>query len=201
MCFGKCAKCIGYQLLILAILCIVANILLYFPNGETKYAENNQLGRFVWLFQGIIGAGVLMFFPAAVFIGLESNNCFGYGHKRCGKSTAVLSSILAAILGLASAGYCLIISSLGLVEGPYCLTNNNTWVYPYGNASYFYLADHSTWSECVEPKNVVVWNVTLFSILLGLSAIQVILCIIQLINGFIGGIFGCCAENKQSLIC
>ncbi|XP_063297068.1 transmembrane 4 L6 family member 1-like [Pelobates fuscus] len=203
MCFGKCAKCIGYQLLILAILCIVANILLYFPNGETKYAENNQLSRFVWFFEGIIGAGVLMFIPAGVFIGLEDDDCCGCcGHERCGKSCAMLSSILAAIFGIATSGYCLIISALALVEGPYCSTSDGGWRYPFNETNYSYLADHSTWSQCIEPKNVVVWNVSLFSILLGLSAIQVILCIIQIINGFIGGICGCCCGQKQqSYVC
>lgn len=202
MCFGKCAKCIGYHLLILAILCIVANILLYFPNGETTYAANNLLSRYVWFFLGIAGAGVLMFLPAGVFIGLEEEDCCGCcGHERCGKSCAMLSSVLAAIIGVAGAGYCLIIAALALVEGPYCRTSNG-WEYPFAAGNATYLRDHETWSQCLEPKNVVVWNVTLFAILLGLSAIQVILCIIQIINGFFGGICGCCCEEKQqSYVC
>ena len=38
----------------------VANILLYFPNGETKYASDNHLSRFVWFFSGILGGGLLV---------------------------------------------------------------------------------------------------------------------------------------------
>ncbi|KAM8953160.1 transmembrane 4 L6 family member 1 [Pelodytes ibericus] len=197
MCFGKCAKCIGYKLLILAILCIVANILLYFPNGETKYASENHLSRFVWFFHGIGGAGLLMLLPAGVFIGLEDDDCCGCcGHEKCGRSCAMLSSILAAIIGICGAGYCVIVSALGLVEGPNCLVNNE-WTYPFRNSNGSYLTNHAIWSQCTEPSNVVVWNVTLFSILLGLSAIQVILCIIQVINGFIGGLCGCCCEDKS----
>lgn len=60
MCFGRCAKCVGYILLTLAVLSIVANILLYFPNGETKYARENHLSRYVWFFEGIAGAGLLV---------------------------------------------------------------------------------------------------------------------------------------------
>lgn len=62
MCFGKCARYIGYSLVLLAVLCIVANILLYFPNGETKYAYEDHLSRFVWYFTGIVGGGILVSF-------------------------------------------------------------------------------------------------------------------------------------------
>ncbi|XP_056420830.1 transmembrane 4 L6 family member 1 isoform X2 [Hyla sarda] len=175
MCFGKCGKCIGSLLLSLALMSIVANILLYFPNGETKYARENNLSRYVWFFEGIAGAGLLM-----------------------------LGSVVAALIGIVGAGYCLIISALGLAEGPYCLNrSDNQWTYPFADSNANYLTDHSTWSQCVEPKNVVVWNVTLFSILLGLSGLEIILCLIQVINGLIGGICGacCCQEKSQQYVC
>lgn len=203
MCFGRCAKCIGYILLTLAVLSIVANILLYFPNGETKYAQENHLSRYVWFFEGIAGAGLLMLIPAFVCIGLEEENCCGCcGNQNCGRSCAMLGSVVAALIGIVGAGYCLIISALGLAEGPLCL-NNNQWTYPFVDSNAHYLADHSTWSQCDEPKNVVVWNVTLFSILLGLSGIEIILCLIQVINGLIGGICGacCCQEKSQQYVC
>ncbi|KAM4770736.1 transmembrane 4 L6 family member 1-like [Rhinophrynus dorsalis] len=204
MCFEKCARCIGYHLLILAILCIVANILLYFPNGETKYANDDHLSRFVWFFEGIGGAGLLMLIPAGVFIGLEQEDCCGCcGNHKCGKSCAMFSSILAALIGVAGAGYCVIISALGLAEGPYCLKDGK-WTYAFNETKSHYLFDHASWSQCTEPKNVVVWNVTLFSILLGLSGIQVILCLIQIINGCIGGLCnmcGCCEQKSQSYVC
>ena len=60
MCYGRCARCIGHSLVWLATLCIVANILLYFPHGETKYASDNHLSRFVWFFSGILGGGLLV---------------------------------------------------------------------------------------------------------------------------------------------
>uniref|UniRef100_A0A452IFF0 Uncharacterized protein n=1 Tax=Gopherus agassizii TaxID=38772 RepID=A0A452IFF0_9SAUR len=90
MCFGKCARCIGYKLLILAFFCIVANILLYFPNGETRFASEHRLSKYVACLHGIIGGGILIFLPAAVFIGLEHDNCCGCcGHENCGKSCAI----------------------------------------------------------------------------------------------------------------
>lgn len=60
MCYGRCIKYVGYKLLILAVLCIVANILLYFPNGEIGYASHNHLSRYVGCLHGIVGGGILV---------------------------------------------------------------------------------------------------------------------------------------------
>ncbi|KAM9316479.1 transmembrane 4 L6 family member 1 [Gastrophryne carolinensis] len=203
MCFGKCAKCIGYLLLVLAIMCIVANLLLYFPNGETRWAREDRLTNYVWFFIGIGGAGLLMLIPAFVFISLEGEDCGGCcGHRKCGRSCAMLGSVVAALIGMAGSAYCIIISALALAKGPYCNTSTG-WRYPFENSDAHYLSDHSTWSECTEPARVVTWNVTLFSILLGLSGIEFILCVIQVINGIIGGICGacCCQQKTQSYQC
>ncbi|KAK6483895.1 transmembrane 4 L6 family member 1-like [Huso huso] len=200
MCFRGCAKCLGYSLIPLAVCCIVANILLYFPNGETKYANDNNLTNFVWFFHGIVGAGVLMFLPAAVFIRLEHDNCAGCcGNVACGERCAMLSSVLVALIGLAGSGYCFIISALALQEGPYCMTGT-TWEYPFANGNGGYLKDHNLWASCLEPAHVVEWNVILFSILLTLSGVQVIICAVQIINGLIGGICGpCCCGQEYSM--
>uniref|UniRef100_A0A8C4WEU2 Transmembrane 4 L six family member 1 n=1 Tax=Gopherus evgoodei TaxID=1825980 RepID=A0A8C4WEU2_9SAUR len=199
MCFGKCARCIGYKLLILAFFCIIANILLYFPNGETRFASEHRLSKYVACLHGIIGGGILIFLPAAVFIGLEHDNCCGCcGHENCGKSCAMLSSVLAAIIGILGSGYCFIISALGLSHGPYCLSAvEQNWVYPFTNSSGGYLLEHDRWSECREPRNIVEWNLTLFSILLVLGGIEFILCSIQVVNGFLGGICGVCCNREE----
>lgn len=60
MCFRRCAGCIGYKLLILALLSIVANILLYFPNGETRFASEHHLSKYVECLHGILGGGFLV---------------------------------------------------------------------------------------------------------------------------------------------
>ena len=64
-----------------------------------------------------------------------------------------------------------------------------------------YLLDSSTWSRCVEPKHVVEWNVSLFSILLALGGIEFILCLIQVINGMLGGVCGYCSSRQQVRTC
>ncbi|PNJ72832.1 TM4SF1 isoform 4 [Pongo abelii] len=172
MCYGKCARCIGHSLVGLALLCIAANILLYFPNGETRYASENHLSRFVWFFSGIVGGGLLM-----------------------------LSSVLAALIGIAGSGYCVIVAALGLAEGPLCLDSLGQWNYTFASTEGQYLLDTSTWSQCTEPKHIVEWNVSLFSILLALGGIEFILCLIQVINGVLGGICGFCCSRQQQYDC
>ena len=55
-----------------------------------------------------------------------------------------------------------------------------------------YLKDQALWSECEEPRDVVPWNLTLFSILLVIGGIQMVLCAIQVINGLLGTLCGDC---------
>ncbi|NXU51159.1 T4S1 protein, partial [Turnix velox] len=197
MCFERRARCIGYKLLILAVLCIVANILLYFPNGETRYASEHHLSKYVECLHGIIGGGFLVLIPAAVFIGLHKDDCCGcFGRGSCGKGCAMLSSVVAAFIGLIGSGYCIIISALGLSHGPYCLTHlGRNWAYPFTSEGYLF--EYNKWSRCQEPYNIVQWNVTLFSILLVLGAIEFILCFIQIINGILGGLCGFCSSHEE----
>ncbi|XP_010085844.1 PREDICTED: transmembrane 4 L6 family member 1 [Pterocles gutturalis] len=199
MCFERRARCIGYKLLILALLSIVANILLYFPNGETRYASEHHLGKYVECLHGILGGGLLVLLPAVVFIGLHNDDCCGcFGHEHCGKGCAMLSSVLAAVVGILGSGYCIIISALGLSHGPYCFTHlERNWIYPFTESSGGYLFEYNRWSECQEPQNIVQWNVTLFSILLVLGGIEFILCFIQIINGILGGLCGLCCRHEE----
>ncbi|XP_032201780.1 transmembrane 4 L6 family member 1 isoform X1 [Mustela erminea] len=202
MCYGRCVRCIGHSLVWLAILCIVANILLYFPNGETKYVSENHLSRFVWFFSGIVGGGLLMFLPAFMFIGLEKDDCWGCcSHENCGKRCPIFSSVLAAAIGVAGSGYCVIVAALGLAEGPLCLNSSGQWNYTFANTDGQYLLDTSSWSQCTEPTHVVEWNITLFSILLALGGIEFILCLIQIINGVMGGICGYHCSHQQRYDC
>ncbi|XP_014741606.1 PREDICTED: transmembrane 4 L6 family member 1 [Sturnus vulgaris] len=198
MCFGRGTRCVGYKLLILALLCIVANTLLYFPNGETRFASEHHLSKYVECLHGILGGGFLVLIAAAVFIGLHSDDCcFGRG-----KSCAVLASVLAAFVGILGSGYCITISALGLSQGPYCFTHlERNWMYPFTDSSGGYLFEYNKWSECQEPQHIVQWNVTLFSILLVLGGIEFILCFIQLINGILGGLCGLCSSHEETYVC
>lgn len=58
MCSGSFAKCLGITLIPLAIVCVLCNILLFFPSGKSVEKEN--ITDEVWYFGGILGSGVLV---------------------------------------------------------------------------------------------------------------------------------------------
>ncbi|XP_055501684.1 keratin-associated protein 10-11-like [Leucoraja erinacea] len=75
LCSGTTARCLGIILLALAILGFCVNVLLFFPNGDTRYATKN-VSSTVWYLGGIIGSGILMIFPAWVFLEYwDTNEC------------------------------------------------------------------------------------------------------------------------------
>ncbi|KAM8977665.1 transmembrane 4 L6 family member 1-like [Pelodytes ibericus] len=190
MCTGKCARFIGVALFPLGICAIICNLLLYFPSG--KILETEQITDFVWFFHGIVGAGLLVFLTAFMMLGAGGEGCCA---NRCG----MLLSVLLAALGAVGGGYCVVISAMGLVKGPLCDTGDGTYVYPFRNDTEEdnYLFNQETWSICKEPENIVLWNIVLFSILLGIGAIEAILCLIQVINGLIGFLCGTCMRKRK----
>lgn len=58
MCSGGFAKCLGISLMPLAIVCVLCNILLFFPGG--KSVDSQHITEQVWYFGGILGSGVLV---------------------------------------------------------------------------------------------------------------------------------------------
>uniref|UniRef100_W5M0V6 Uncharacterized protein n=1 Tax=Lepisosteus oculatus TaxID=7918 RepID=W5M0V6_LEPOC len=190
MCLEQCARA---SLFPLAALSILANLLLYFPNGETRYASGNQLTNFVWFFGGIIGGGLLVIAPAWMLRGPEGRCCSAReGHVACAEGCPMLSSLVATLFGMTGSLYCLLVSALALTEGPYCISATG-WDYPFANSSGSYLFNTTRWSSCKEPARIVVWNASLFSILLGLGATEFIIFFFQLLNTFLLGLCGTCA--------
>ncbi|KAM9358402.1 transmembrane 4 L6 family member 4 [Symphorus nematophorus] len=194
MCSGGFAKCLGISLLPLSIVCVLCNILLFFPGG--KAVDSKHITDQVWYFGGILGSGVLMIFPALVFLGLKNNDCCGCcGNESCGRRFAMLSSILFAAVGVFGAGYSVIVSAVAINHGPKCLTDNHNisnliWESPFSNGDY--LSNSSSWSTCIEPENVVSWHLSLFSVLLVMGLIQMALCAVQVVNGLLGALCGDC---------
>uniref|UniRef100_A0A3Q0S8E8 Transmembrane 4 L six family member 4 n=1 Tax=Amphilophus citrinellus TaxID=61819 RepID=A0A3Q0S8E8_AMPCI len=200
MCSGGFAKCLGISLMPLSIVCVLCNILLFFPGGKPEDSEH--ITDQVWYFGGILGSGVLMIFPALVFLGLKNNDCCGCcGNESCGRRFAMLSSILFAGVGVLGAGYSVIVSAVAINHGPKCLFeegNTTDWGYPFSNGNY--LGNSSLWEACQEPKGVVNWHLSLFSVLLVMGLIQVALCAVQVINGLLGALCGdCCGCCKMNL--
>ncbi|KAF7243173.1 Transmembrane 4 L6 family member 4 [Varanus komodoensis] len=163
MCCGGCAKCLGVVLIPLAILCTIANILLFFPGGTIQ--EKDHISDEVWYFGGILGSGVLMFssiiFAAVGFVGA------GY-------------SFIVSSVALHNGPKCYSMEN----------TNKTIWQYPFQDGDY--LTDKELWSKCQSPESIVPWNLTLFSLLLVMSGAQMVLCAIQAVNGLLGTICGDC---------
>lgn len=113
----------------------------------------------------------------------------------------MLSSVLAALIGIVGSAYCVIVASLGLAEGPKCSDAHGVWNYTFASTEGQYLLNSSMWSKCYEPKHIVEWHVTLFSILLAFAAVEFILCLIQVINGMLGGLCGYCCSRQQQYNC
>lgn len=60
MCSLGFARSLGFALIPLATCCIVANVLLFFPDGKMIYIQEDHVTTYVWYFMGIGGGGFLV---------------------------------------------------------------------------------------------------------------------------------------------
>eukprot|EP00062_Callorhinchus_milii_P024998 gi/632985492/ref/XP_007909712.1/ PREDICTED: transmembrane 4 L6 family member 5 [Callorhinchus milii] len=131
--------------------------------------------------------------PGCSAVRAGGKGCCGAGC--CGNRCRMFRSVICSGFGILGSGYCLVVSATGLANGPYCDVGDDTWEYPFNSSSY--LKDQESWSVCENPKNIVMWNVVLFSILLGCSVLEMVLCGFQVINGCIGVVCGDCRKNSN----
>ncbi|KAK1806120.1 hypothetical protein P4O66_012830 [Electrophorus voltai] len=194
MCSLRWARSLGFALIPLAVCCIVANLLLFFPDGRVDLVKKNNLTKYVWFFMGVGGGGLTILVTAISFLSL------GQCAKSCGTETyAMCGSMLPALVGMAGSGYCFIISALALLEGPLCYTAQG-WRSPFENKGPRYLFFWDTWSECIQPLHIVEWNMMLLSIQLALSTLEFLICTVQLLNGLVHAVCRpCCYKQEYRL--
>uniref|UniRef100_A0AAQ5X5I9 Uncharacterized protein n=1 Tax=Amphiprion ocellaris TaxID=80972 RepID=A0AAQ5X5I9_AMPOC len=237
MCTGACSKFIAVPLYVLALVSIICNIMLFFPDFETSYAATDRKGtdritEEVKYMGGVIGGGIMVLIPA-IHIHLTSAN------KCCANRCGMFLSIGFAAAGVVGALYSLSVASVGLVNGPLCYWSNAQnpiprWGTPFSNRcnSIFlfisalrtgisntfnciavmflclttqllfilfsngsYLDNRDMWEWCWLPENVVEFNVALFSTLLVAAIVELVLCLIQMVNGLCGCICGTCSSK------
>ncbi|KAE8288174.1 Transmembrane 4 L6 family member 1 [Larimichthys crocea] len=182
MCTGKCSRCIAVTLYPLALISIICNIVLFFPDGDIKYAQDGHITEEVKYMGGLVGGGLLVLLPALYINLTGKQGCCG---NRCG----MFLSIAFAAVGVAGALYSLSVAAVGLQNGPLCKVVL-IWGTPFKNTDSSYLTDDSTWWQCTEPKNIVQFNIGLFATLVVTSSLEAILCAIQMINGLFGCLCG-----------
>ncbi|NXA28007.1 T4S1 protein, partial [Ibidorhyncha struthersii] len=208
MCVGKCSRIVGPCLLALGTLSVAANILLLFPGGASKYLVEGHISKDAKVMPGVWGGGITVstMLCTASFLtsAFWSPPDFGSLPGCCPQAfiSAVLSKL--ALLGAAA---CFVFSGVGLTNGPLCFYNasehGTLWGYPFldtgsqepDDRAKNYLYDRRTWSICLEPAGVVAWNVVLFFLLLLISAAEMVLASLQILNGCFGCLCGFC-EGK-----
>ncbi|KAG9351710.1 hypothetical protein JZ751_022961, partial [Albula glossodonta] len=116
----------------------------------------------------------------------------------CANRCGMFLSIAFAAVGVVGALYSFIVATLGLVNGPTCNFMGISWIAPFrhGHEGKNYLEHNDLWKLCIAPKNVVEFNLALFSILLVVSGMELVLCGIQMINGLFGCLCGTCKDNS-----
>lgn len=197
MCTGKCSKVIAVSLYVLAAVSIICNIMLFFPDFSTEWVgedteEKPRLTPEIKFMGGLVGGGLMILIPA-IHIHLTSSRD-GCCANRCG----MFLSIGFAAVGVAGAIYSMAVAGVGLANGPVCNTGSKDspfWNRPFNNANGSYLENTDWWKVCVEPEDVVAFNVGLFSTLLVTGGIACVLCGIQMVNGLFGCICGTCGKE------
>uniref|UniRef100_A0A8C6URI5 Uncharacterized protein n=1 Tax=Neogobius melanostomus TaxID=47308 RepID=A0A8C6URI5_9GOBI len=190
MCTGACSKFVAYGLYPLAAISIICNIILFFPDFETKYTsedgpETPRITEQVKYMGGLVGGGIMVLVPAIHIHLTSAGKCCA---NRCGVNVPVHRLCGAGVLG---AIYSLAAAALGLSNGPCAsgMTHNRVHTGAY-------LQDKKMWDWCVEPKGVVEFNLGLFTTLLLTSILQLILCTVQMVNGLFGCLCGPAATKR-----
>ncbi|KAM4694400.1 transmembrane 4 L6 family member 19-like, partial [Discoglossus pictus] len=177
MCVGKCSRCAGLCLVVLSILSITMNMFLLFPNLDGSYLTRNLISNHARRIPGVWAGGCMV-----LLAGLQTTLA-GFKVRSitcCGPRCDMLLSIIFSSVALVGAAMCLIITTAGLTNGPYCLYSVREMEGEPDENANIYLSNIVLWSTvCIEPPRIEIWNAG-FSISLGLiNLLQIFLCLFQ----------------------
>ncbi|XP_072474371.1 transmembrane 4 L6 family member 4-like [Notamacropus eugenii] len=186
MCSTNYTHCLGIALLHMALLSILLNILLFFPGMQRVSPE--KIPDEAWKLGGFLGSGIVMLFPAVVYLQLRKFDCWGcFHHPAFGRSLSNVNAVIFSSIGILGSSYGLFISLLALYRGPKCFVGGDKWEYPFHKGNY--LVDLKFWKDCKSPPHIVPWHLSIFIIQGLLSTTQLIICICELISGLLGTVF------------
>ncbi|NXE91312.1 T4S1 protein, partial [Menura novaehollandiae] len=220
MCVGKCSRIVGPCLLALGTLSVAASVLLLFPGGSSKYLLEGHISSHARAVPGVWGGGIAV--STAGCTRPSSRGWSRDGGMEQGRSLPfAFVSVVLSKLALLGAAACFILSGVGLTNGPLCFYNTTElglrhgalWGYPFldtigqgpdasilhllpfpSHRAENYLYNRRTWSICLEPEGIVTWHVVLFSLLLLISAAEMVLALLQILNGCLGCLCGFCEK-------
>ncbi|NWT78778.1 T4S1 protein, partial [Lanius ludovicianus] len=213
MCVGKCSRIVGPCLLVLGTLSVAASILLLFPSGASKYLLEGHISSHAKAVPGVWGGGIAVLLAGThvTALGWQCSGCSTRHNFPCGCSLQAFISVVLSKLALLGAAACFVLSGVGLTNGPLCFYNTTElglrhgalWGYPFLDAlnqqpdarAENYLYNRRTWSICLEPEGIVSWHIVLFSFLLLISVAEMVLALLQILNGCLGCLCGFC-EGK-----
>ncbi|XP_062993687.1 transmembrane 4 L6 family member 5 [Elgaria multicarinata webbii] len=191
MCTGKCSRLVGLALVTMGLACMVANVLLMFPNAQREWTPG-KITLQVWLLGGLLGGGLMVLCTGCSAVRAGGKGCCGYGC--CGNRCRMLRSVFCSVFGGLGAFYCVTVASTALADGPLCETSDNNWESPFKALNESYLRNEELWDLCLNPPKIVLWHIVLFSILLGLGLLELVLCGVQAVNGLLGTVCGDCRK-------
>uniref|UniRef100_A0A3B5LXX3 Uncharacterized protein n=1 Tax=Xiphophorus couchianus TaxID=32473 RepID=A0A3B5LXX3_9TELE len=199
MCVSRYLLYVGFALVPMAIICIVSNILLLFP--EMTYHFLLDGGTRV---QHLLSGFTDPVRTAKHLAHQELDPKYDLLLQMCAFVPRCFSAVidvfmffqmfgvaLYSCLGLLAASTCCVVSATGLAQGPLCLYNSPDVVTRFLCRHAGYLYNQSMWSGiCLKPESVVEWNVVLFSMMGICSAVQAVLCGLNILNSLVGLVLG-----------
>uniref|UniRef100_A0A3P8VL53 Si:dkey-83h2.3 n=1 Tax=Cynoglossus semilaevis TaxID=244447 RepID=A0A3P8VL53_CYNSE len=105
MCVSRCLQCVGRSLAVLALICMLSNVLLLLPQLKIHFLLEGHVTREATWATGLWASGLMV--------------C--YMVTRC-----VCVCLFLLFLCLLAASICCLVSVTGLVQGPLCLYNATT---------------------------------------------------------------------------
>ncbi|XP_063762983.1 transmembrane 4 L6 family member 19 isoform X2 [Eleginops maclovinus] len=190
MCVSRFLQCVSYSLVPMAMVCMLCNILLLLPDLKIHFLLDGHVTREATWAPGLWGSGLVLLAARSFLRSSRTTGCFTFRRQ-------MFFQMLFSGVCVLSAGFCSLVSATALTQGPLCLYNDThtlTWgvpLQPLADRHSGYLYNRSVWySVCVQPGGVVLWNVVLFGVMGGVSALQTLLCGVNVLNTMLGLLLG-----------